>query len=134
MGSEMCIRDRDPAVTYTYQVTAIDYEGNRSATASITFSTSGNGNTGDNSASSDTGSGGDTSASNPLSANGLRFAANLQHQVHSTTAADIFWERATDDGFVQGYEVIRNGESLGVRVRWVYSKTVWIPPSPTGTR
>jgi len=86
--------DLDPSVSYTYLITAIDSDGQRSGTASITLSTRDN-----NSASS-------TRPSKPI---GLRF------DIYSSTAAEVFWDRSTDDGFVRGYETIRNGESLGVR-------------------
>ena len=40
--------------------------------------------------------------------------AGLTHSVYSDTAAELFWERATDDGIVVAYEVYRNGELLQV--------------------
>ena len=109
-GESLGIRDSlslfesglDPQVIYTYEVTAIDTEGNRSATATLILSTGG----------LDVGS-----VSNPTSSSGSLPSApgNLRHRVHSSSAAEIFWDRASDDGFVQGYEIVRNSESLGVR-------------------
>lgn len=86
----------DPAVAYTYAVTAIDTDGNRSATATIMLSTSDGGG-------------------NPPSSNGPSVPGNLRQQVYSATTAEIFWDRSNYDGLIQGYEIIRNGESLGIR-------------------
>jgi hypothetical protein len=79
----------DPAVTYTYEITAIDNEGNRSATRTIVVSTDGR--------------------NKPSTPENLRFL------LYSSTAAEIFWDRATDNGIVRGYEIVRNGQSLGER-------------------
>lgn len=41
---------------------------------------------------------------------------NLRYAVYSSTAAELFWERAsTDTGYVSGYEITRNGEVLDTR-------------------
>ncbi|ASJ72814.1 fibronectin type III domain-containing protein [Granulosicoccus antarcticus] len=41
---------------------------------------------------------------------------NLRYAVYSNTAAELFWDRAsTDDGYVSGYEITRNGEVLDMR-------------------
>jgi len=106
--------DLDASQSYTFEVTSIDNEGNRSATVTTTLSTgdgssSGNNNNADNS---------DTSTTSPPAsnnANGPTSPANLRHLVYSKTAAEIFWNRSSDNVLVQGYEIIRNGESLGVR-------------------
>ncbi|MFK7889791.1 MAG: PQQ-dependent sugar dehydrogenase [Granulosicoccus sp.] len=82
----------DPAVVYTYQVTAIDTDGNRSGTSVTIVSTDGN----------------------PTNGTAPTTPRNLRHEVYSATTAELFWDRSTDDGFVQGYEIIRNGESLGI--------------------
>jgi len=37
----------------------------------------------------------------------------LQHAVYSSTAAEIFWNRSTDDGRVVSYEVKQNGQVVG---------------------
>ena len=39
--------------------------------------------------------------------------APLEHAVYSNTAAEIFWNRSTDDGLVVGYEVKQNDEVIG---------------------
>ncbi|MBX2824719.1 MAG: PQQ-dependent sugar dehydrogenase, partial [Gammaproteobacteria bacterium] len=83
----------DPFVTYTYEVSAIDEDGNRSAAAIITLSTND-----------------EDEGSSPPTPPG-----NLRHVIYSDTTAELFWERSTDDGFVLGYDIVRNGESLGVR-------------------
>ena len=98
----------DPAVTYTFELTAIDTDGNRSPTTSITFSTDPNAGTGtvttpDN-----------TQPSTP-DANSPTTPGNFRRDVYSKTSAELFWDRSTDNGFIQGYEIVRNGESLGVR-------------------
>ena len=49
----------------------------------------------------------DAYASNPTQPSGLRYA------IYSTTAAELFWERSSDDGAVSYYEITRNGELLG---------------------
>ena len=97
--------DLDSAVVYTYAVTAVDIDGNRSETASLTFSTTG-GLVSDHTPPIETGT---------VNASGPVFPANLRHQVYSPTSAELFWDRATDDGLIQGYEIIRNNESLGLR-------------------
>ena len=41
---------------------------------------------------------------------------NLRYAVYSHTAAELFWDRAsTDNGYVSGYEITRNGEVLDTR-------------------
>ena len=41
---------------------------------------------------------------------------NLRYAVYSRTAAELFWDRAsTDNGYVSGYEITRNGELLDTR-------------------
>ncbi len=41
---------------------------------------------------------------------------NLRYTVYSRTAAELFWDRAsTDNGYVSGYEIARNGELLDTR-------------------
>lgn len=35
---------------------------------------------------------------------------NVSSAVYSSTAAELFWDRSSDDGIVIGYEVIRNGD------------------------
>jgi len=37
---------------------------------------------------------------------------NLSAQVYSSTAAELFWDRATDDVLVSGYDVYRNDEKI----------------------
>ena len=97
-------QELDPTVTYTYAVTAIDTDGNRSGTFTISLSTAGaetNADGSDNNPATETGS-------------GPEFAANLRHQVYSDSAVEIFWDRVSNDDNVRGYEVSRNGESLGI--------------------
>lgn len=77
-----------PNVPYTYSVTPIDSSGNRLATAIVSFTT------------------GDTEPSAP---------GNIRFLVYSKTAAEIFWDRSTDDGNVVGYEIIRNDGLVGIR-------------------
>jgi len=76
-------------VPYTYVISAVDNEGNRSPASVVTVLTDSN--------------------SRPSA------PENIRHEIYSDTAAEIFWDRATDNDIVTGYEVIRNGESLGVR-------------------
>lgn len=41
---------------------------------------------------------------------------NLRYAVYSRTAAELFWDRAsTDNGYMSGYEITRNGEVLDTR-------------------
>lgn len=40
--------------------------------------------------------------------------ANLRSTVYSKTVGEIFWDRATDDGIVIGYDITRDGRSLGL--------------------
>ncbi|MBX2883164.1 MAG: PQQ-dependent sugar dehydrogenase [Granulosicoccus sp.] len=84
----------EPAETYKYELTAIDTDGNRSETVTITFTTGG---------------------SAPIENANPTTPGNLRHVVHSSTSAEISWDRSTDDGLVQGYEITRNGDSLGVQ-------------------
>lgn len=81
-----------------YEVIAIDLQGRRSDSAEIVVSTNPN-----------------TQPITPPTQNGPSVPENLRHLVYSNTSAEIFWNRSTDNGFVQGYEIIRNGESLGIR-------------------
>ncbi len=37
----------------------------------------------------------------------------LRSQIYSSTAAEVFWEAASDDGYVAAYDVYRNGQLLG---------------------
>ena len=37
----------------------------------------------------------------------------LRSEVYSSTAAEIFWDAANDDGYIAGYDVYRNGQLLG---------------------
>lgn len=85
--------DLQPGVTYTYSVTPMDSNGFRLATGTVSFTT------GNNAATSE------TDPTEP---------GNLRSLVYSDTAAEIFWSRSSDDGFVQGYEITRNGKSLRV--------------------
>jgi hypothetical protein len=95
-GESLGIRDAlsvfeeelNPEVIYTYQVTSIDNQGNRSGTATMTLATG--------------------------NANRPTTPANVRHELYSSSSAEIFWDRATDGGTVVGYEIIRNGDSLGV--------------------
>ena len=75
-----------PGVVYTYTITAVDDEGNLSPTQTESFSTQGS-----------------TVPSGPSVPPGFRFA------VYSSTAAELFWNRSSDDGRVVGYEITRNG-------------------------
>lgn len=83
-----------PNVQSIYAVTAIDNNGNRLATESLSVSTS----------CIDF----NTKPSNPSSPGSPNFA------IYSDTAAEVFWGRSTDDGFVSGYEITRNGQFDGV--------------------
>jgi len=79
-----------PGVAYAYEVTAVDDDGERSPTVTTTL------NTGevDND---------DRRPDKP----------ELRFDVYSKTAAEIFWNRAGDDGLVIGYEITRNDKSIG---------------------
>jgi len=84
--------DLDPSTIYNYTITAIDTDGNRSGSASMALSTTGN---------VDVDPGNSPTASAPI------FSANLRNEVYSATTAELFWDRATDDGFVQGSGTVR---------------------------
>ena len=93
--------DLNASVVYTFEITAIDTDGNRSETAIITFSTNPENTP-------------QTEEPSTPSTNGPTAPGNLRHDVYSTSLAELFWDRSTHDGFVQGYEVVRNGQLLGV--------------------
>ncbi len=86
---------------YEYVIVAIDNEGNRSASASLTL---------------DTGSG---SNPPPVVNNGDMSApstpGNLRGLFYSDTAAEIFWDASFDDNGIAGYEIRRNSEVLEQR-------------------
>ena len=75
-----------PGVVYTYTITAVDDEGNRSPTPTLSFTTRGT-----------------TVPNSPTVPSGFRFA------VYSDTAAELFWNRSSDDGRVVSYDITRNG-------------------------
>jgi len=37
----------------------------------------------------------------------------LRSQIYSSTAAEVFWDAASDDGYIAGYDVYRDGRLLG---------------------
>ena len=76
-------------ITYTYQIFAVDDEGNRSGSSTVSFMAGGNPTPEGN--------------LNPTVPGGFR------QVVYSETAAELFWNRSTDDGVVVGYELTRNG-------------------------
>lgn len=74
--------------SYTYDITAIDTDGDRSTTSSVTFT-------------------GGVRLENPA----VPTPTNLSVAVYSGSALELFWDRITTDTL--SYEVIQNGQSLG---------------------
>jgi len=78
---------------YLYRITALDADGNRSATSTVRFSSGVNPET-------------------PTPDSGIPKPANLRAELYSASALELFWDRVTTD--VLQYEVKRNGVSLGI--------------------
>lgn len=76
-----------PNVIYTYTIAAVDNQGNRSAISTVSFTASGN----------------SVPSGVPTVPPGFRYA------VYSDTAAELFWNRSSDDGRIVGYKITRNG-------------------------
>ncbi|MFK7855911.1 MAG: hypothetical protein AB8B79_17475 [Granulosicoccus sp.] len=80
-------------VSYTYDIAAIDTDGNRSTTSSVTFTAG-------------------IRIENPEQENSaVPEPTNLSVAVYSDSALELFWDRITTDTL--SYEVIQNGQSLG---------------------
>ena len=84
-------RSLRPGTSYRYEVVAIDIAGLRSPAASVVLSTGGN--------------------PNDPSASALAAPANLRAALYSSTAAELFWDRATTPAL--RYEVRRGGSVVG---------------------
>ena len=80
-------------VSYTYDITAIDTDGNRSTSSSVTFT-------------------GGIRLENPVQGNpAVPAPTNLSVAIYSGSALELFWDRITTDTLL--YEVTQNGQSLG---------------------
>ncbi len=86
--------DLTAGVNYTYDIAAIDREGNRSATSTISFT------------------GGVRTEIPEQERPAVPNPTNLRVAVYSSSALELFWDRVTTDAL--RYEVMRNGQSLGI--------------------
>lgn len=82
-----------PGIVYSYIINAVDDEGNRSGSSTVSL----------------------TTGSNPAPIGNPSVPAGFRSAVYSSTAAELFWERSVDDGQIAGYEIRRDGVLVETR-------------------
>ncbi|MBX2838130.1 MAG: hypothetical protein KTR35_14830 [Gammaproteobacteria bacterium] len=88
--------------TFQYEVSAIDNSGNHGAPARLQVSTA-------------AGGGSSSEVATTVDTEPPSIPANLRLARYSSTAIELFWDASRDNVGVVGYELSKNGVSLGIR-------------------